>query len=150
MKRDIDLAKEALFGHSIAIVRDRTLITRDTRGISPMLDLIAEGAALEGASVADRIVGRAAAMLFTLAGIRTVHACVISRPALAYLLSHGIFCRYECLTEHIINRRGDDICPMEAAVLTVEDPHEALPLLRKRREELRSGTSSAQSAQRMP
>lgn len=139
MKTDIEQAREALVGHSIALVRDGALITRDARGISPMLDLLSEGVKLFGYAAADQIVGRAAAMLFTLAGIHTVHARVISRPALAYLLSHGIYCRYECLTEHIINRKGDGICPMETAVLCTEDAREAFSLLYRAREALRKG-----------
>lgn len=136
---DIYAAKAALGEHSIAVVRDGEVRIDDGRGISPMLDLIAEGVSLRGSAVADRIVGRAAALLFLYAGIREVWATVISRPALAVLLCAGVSCRYDTLTERIINRHGDGICPMEEAVLSTDDPGAAYALLLKKRDEMRRG-----------
>ena len=58
---DIELAKNALSGHSIALCRNGEVITDDGRGISPMMKFIAEGRELSGYSAADVIVGKAAA-----------------------------------------------------------------------------------------
>ena len=135
--KDIFLAKAALPGHSIAIAREGKVLTDDARGISPMLDLIGKGEDLRGAAVADLVVGRAAALLFLYAGVCEVYAAVISRPALATLMGAGVLCRYDTLTEHIVNRTGDDICPMEKAVLTVTDPAIAYPLLLAKRDAMR-------------
>ncbi len=135
--RDIGTAKTALGEHSIAIVCRGECFTDDGRGISPMLDLIGRETDLRGASVADRIVGRAAALLFLYAGVHEVWATVISRPALATLLSAGVFCRYDSLTENIINRKGDGICPMEGAVRGIYDPETAYHLLLRKRDEMR-------------
>ncbi len=135
--KDICLAKDALGSHSIAVVRAGSVLTDDARGISPMLDFLARGEDLRGAAVADRIVGRAAALLFLHAGIRAVWATVISRGALALLMGAGVSCRYDTLTEHIINRTGDDICPMEKTVVGISDPETAYRLLREKRDEMR-------------
>lgn len=135
--KDILIAKEALADHAIAVVQKGAVITSDARGISPMLDFIGEGKDLCGAAVADRIVGRAAALLFLYAGVREVWAAVISRPALALLLGAGVACRYDVLTEYIVNRKGDGICPMEAATLSVRDPKVAYPILLQARDAMR-------------
>lgn len=135
--RDIVVAKAVLGEHSIAVVCRGECFTDDSRGISPMLDFIGRGMNLRGAAVADRIVGRAAALLFLYAGVREVWATVISRPALATLLSAGVSCRYDTLTENIVNRNGDGICPMESAVRGICNPETAYRLLLRKRDEMR-------------
>ncbi len=136
--RDIDIAKEGLKGHSICLCKDGQVITRDDKGISPMVELIGEGADLTGYSVSDLIVGKAAAMLFVLSGISCVHAVVLSQSGEDYLKSHNIEYTYDTLTERIINRMGTGACPMETAVENIDDPKEGYEAIVKKREELRN------------
>ncbi len=117
---------------------ETTHISRKS-GISPMLDWITGGMELNGFSAADKIVGKAAAMLFDLAGIREIHAQVLSQSALDYLNAKNIAVSYDALTPYIINRRGDGICPMEEVTAAICDPQEALTALRHKREQLRKG-----------
>lgn len=133
---DIETAKQALDGHSIALVRNGGVITHDGRGISPMLDFIGSSTDLRGYSAADLIVGKAAAMLFVKAGIAAVYARTVSRAGLDYLRSHDIPCDYDTLTENIINREGTDICPMERTVLNVDDFETGYSLLVEKRRSL--------------
>ena len=63
---DLELAKRNLAGHTICLCKDGKLLTSDKRGISPMMDFIEEGRDVTGYSVADKIVGKAAAFLFVL------------------------------------------------------------------------------------
>lgn len=140
MMTDIELAKAHLDGHSICLCRDGELFTDDGRGISPMLRLMEEGRDLRGYAVADIIVGKAAAMLFIKAGIREVYGEVMSRAGYDYLQQHDTPCAYGTLTEIIINRRGDGICPMEQTVALIDDPEEGTTALKKRLMELRKGT----------
>ena len=58
---DIEIAKAELKDHSICICKDGRFFTDDGRGISPMMRFIAEERDLIGSSVADVIVGKAAA-----------------------------------------------------------------------------------------
>ena len=122
---DIELAKERLEGHSICLCKGGDIITDDGRGISPMMKFIGMGKDLKGYSAADMIVGKAAAMLFVKAGICAVHGKVMSEAASEYLETHHIPHSYDKLTEQIINRTGDNICPMEAAVQTFPTPKRA-------------------------
>lgn len=64
---DIERAKAALRGHSVAVCRAGEVMTRDGRGIAPLLAIASEENALRGASVADLIVGKAAALLMAYA-----------------------------------------------------------------------------------
>lgn len=101
-----------------------------------MLDWLSAGTDLRGFCAADKIVGKAAALLFVLAGVCCVHGCVMSRAAKEVFDLHNIPCSYDVLTDHIINRQGDGICPMEQTVLQISDPKDALNALLKKREEL--------------
>ena len=138
---DIELAKAKLTGHSICLCRDGEYLTDDGRGISPMMRLIAEGRDLIGYSVADVIVGKAAAMLFVKAGIREVYGEVMSEGGYAYLQEHSIPCACGTLCDKIINRRGDGICPMEQTVSGLDDPEEGYTALKERLAQMQKGAA---------
>lgn len=97
-----------------------------------MMEWLGEGRDLHGFSVADLVVGKAAAMLFVRAGIAEVFARVISRSGKDYLERHGIPVAYETLTDSIRNRAGTGICPMEQTVLAIDDPEEGYLALARR------------------
>ena len=121
MINDLEIAKANLKGHSICFCRNGKILTDSGRGISPMMKFIAENKELKGGTVADLIVGKAAAMLFVKAGIICVYGKVMSEAGKRYLMEHKITCSYEILTERIINRKGTDICPMEKTVADIDD-----------------------------
>ncbi len=105
-------------------------ITCKERGVKPLLELIEEGKDLRGYSVADKVVGKAAAMLYACMQVREVYAPVMSKGAERTLLRHGIAVLYEASVDRIQNRRGDGLCPMESAVWDVDDPKQALQILK--------------------
>ncbi|MBR6600200.1 MAG: DUF1893 domain-containing protein [Oscillospiraceae bacterium] len=76
-------------------------------------------------------------MLFVKAGVREVFGEVVSKEGLSFLQSENIPCSYKILTENIINRKGDGICPMENEVKNISDTDIAYDLLIKKRNELR-------------
>ena len=121
---NLELAKNNLRGHTICLAKDGKILTSDSRGISPMMNFLAEGVDLRGFSVADLVVGKAAAMLFVKAGIKEVFAKTLSESGKKVLEEHGIHFEAEILTERIINRLGTDICPMEKAVSFTDDVEE--------------------------
>ncbi len=129
---DLELAKRNLAGHTICLCKDGKLLTSDKRGISPMMDFIEEGRDVAGYSVADKIVGKAAAFLFVLARVREVYAEVLSAEGKRVLDENGIPCSFSALTDKIINRKGDGMCPMETLVQKENDPERAYALLKKK------------------
>ena len=135
---DLQLAKSNLAGHSICLVKGGEPLFSDRRGIAPMMDFIEEGVDLSGYSVADLVVGKAAALLFVKCGIKRVFAKTISESAKRVLELYGVDYEYETLTEKIINRDGTDICPMEKAVLGTDDVEEAYLILQNKLNDLRN------------
>lgn len=68
---------------------------------------------MRGAVVFDKVIGRAAAVLLAWAKVKVVWSPTISRLAKRYLAKNKIKVSYKRETECIMNRRGDDVCPME-------------------------------------
>ena len=122
--------------HTLALCRDGTLLTSDRRGVAPMVAFLREGEALEGYAAADRVVGKAAAWLFILAGVRAVYAATLSEGGRELLTRHGIPVQYETLTPTIRNRDNTGICPMEQAVAEATDPADALRRIEERMAQL--------------
>lgn len=141
---DIERAKAALRGHSVAVCRAGEVMTRDGRGIAPLLAIASEENALRGASVADLIVGKAAALLMARAGVSEVYAEVMSEAGERTLSEHDIPHSCGLLVPYIIDRTGKDVCPMERAVADVSDPAEAYAVLSARLEELKRARTARQ------
>ena len=135
---DLQIAKQNLSGHTICLCKDGNCLYSESRGISPMMDFISAGVDLAGYSVADLVVGKAAALLFVRCGIKRVFAKTLSKSAEKILRHYGVDCEYGLLTEKIINRAGTDICPMEKAVASTDDPEEAYEVLKNKLAELKS------------
>ena len=136
---DITKAKEILEEDNMTCVlcRGSILYSSKKPGVSPMLDFLSEGVDLNGFSAADKIIGKAAAMLFVCAGVCEVYGEVMSQAAIPVLEKHNVRYSYKVLTERINNRRGDGICPMEETVMTIDEPLKAEKALRDKLEELK-------------
>ena len=119
--------KELLQNHTCAIrTAAGELLTSDARGILPPLQWLREDPALlRGAEAADRIVGKAAALLFAHGGVKFLWAECISESAIAFLDRAGISYAYAERVERIMNREGAGMCPMEQKALGIDDPAEA-------------------------
>ena len=135
---DLQIAKNNLSGHTICLCKDGKCIYSDKRGIAPMINFIGRGDDLTGYSVADTVVGKAAALLFVKCGIKSVFAKTLSEYGKNVLERYGIKFEYAILTERIINREGTDVCPMEKAVMNTDDPEEAYEILKNKLMELNS------------
>lgn len=109
--------------------RDRVLTDR-RRGIVPILERVEAGESLCGMAVADKIIGKAAAMLLLCGGAECVYGEVMSEQAKALLEDAGVEVSYGTLVKAIRNRTDTDICPMEKAVAALETPAEAPAVLR--------------------
>ena len=114
------------------------LISR-VRGVRPVIQWIEEGADLKDAAVFDTIVGRAAGMMYALAGAGFVYGRVMSRAGAAELDKAGIPYEAGELTDLIVNRQGTGMCPMEQTVLEISDPEEAFLALKAKIAALQSG-----------
>ena len=113
----------------VIIGRGETLRFR-LRGIRPMTDTLRDHPeVLRNAYIADRIIGKAAAMLAVAGGASAVYGEVMSEPGLQMLQKHGVAAQYGTLTPAIRNRENTGLCPMEQTVQPIDDPQAALPAL---------------------
>lgn len=126
-------------GYTCVLYKDGTLYTSTERGVAPMLEFIDSGTNLRGFSAADKVIGKAAAMLFCHAEVAEVYADVMSKAAADFLSERNIPFSYGELTDKIINRRGDGICPMEQVTADINDTDKAIAAIKRRLEELRKG-----------
>ena len=123
-------------GSTCVFCSDETILTDKRRGVRPLLDLLDSNANVAGFSVADKVVGKAAAFLYCLLDVKEIYARVISQPALDVLKDAGIETTYEELVPAIQNRTKDGFCPMESAVLNICTAQEALLAVQKTLAEL--------------
>lgn len=124
---ELERAKRLLSdgGYTCVLCKESDLRALSERGVKPLVRLVEGGESFDGYSAADKVVGKATAFLYILLGVRSLYASVISRPALELLESAHIKIEYGTLTDNIINRAGDGICPFEAAVLDISTPEDA-------------------------
>lgn len=84
------------------------------RGIKDLYELLnSNRSLLEGATIADKVIGKGAAALMIAGGVTMVYADVISEPAMELFKQFSIKVEYDKKVANIINRRGDGICPVE-------------------------------------
>lgn len=94
------------------------------RGVKDLYRLLREEPNfLKDSFIADKVVGKAAAALMILGGVKEVFADVVSQPGYQLLSQSHIYTEYSLMVPHIINRSQTDWCPLErrcAAALTAE------------------------------
>ena len=118
---------------TIAVVSNGEVFTSQERGVKPLLFLLKEkNGFLKGASVADKVIGKAAALLMVLGEIKEVHTLIISEPAIKVFEKYNIPCFYDKKVERIMNRTGDGLCPMETLCLDVDEPVEAFTIIKEK------------------
>ena len=131
---DLALAKGALFKDdlTLALAKNAQLLYKSkSHGVIDMITMIDElGELTQGASLADSVVGRAAALLCVYSGIVNVYGSRMSEGALSILKARGIHHEFGELVPRILNRKMDDVCPFDKAVSGIEDPVAALERLR--------------------
>lgn len=128
--KDIDMAvgileKENL---ALAIVKDgKVIFSSSGKGIKPLYTAVKEQKGeLEGSSLADRVTGRAAAMLCAYAGIKQLRTKLISDNAINVLKETNILYEYEEHAPYIKNHDKTGICPVETLSLKAENIDELL------------------------
>ena len=132
---DLDLARALLIANKdatlVAVRGDEIVVCRD-RGVKPLLKMVAEGRSLKGFSVADKVVGKAPALLYAVLGPEAVFSPVMSWTGRAVLLAAGIFVSHDVLVPHISNRAKNGQCPMDESVTNIWEPYEAVSVLEER------------------
>jgi hypothetical protein len=134
MIKDLQLAKEELNSDSLAfvIVKDGVILNSGTRdGVGELIETLdGLGESAFHASLADRIVGKAVAMVARRARLSGVYSPLMSQTACDELAADHITFEHDQLVPLILNKRNDGPCPMERLTLPISDPEEAVDALR--------------------
>jgi hypothetical protein len=120
------------------LCKENVIYTSTKNGVAPLIEWLTNDINITGFSAADKIVGKAAALLFVLGGVREVYSPVMSETAVDVFTRYGIATEYETLVPIIINRTGTGPCPMEQAVTNIENPSEALKAIQNTLADLQS------------
>lgn len=97
---------------------------------------------LHGAVIADKVIGKAAAAMVVVGGVKALYAEVMSKKAIPFLDEVGIAYSYGTLVDTIIEE--GDRCQLEKITAPATTPEETVALLRahfeekKREREVRS------------
>lgn len=126
--------------YTCVVCKEDSIHTTTQRGVAPLLSWLETGTDLRGFSAADRVVGRGAAFLYCLLGVKEVYARVMSHPAAQVLRSYGIHASADTFVAGIINRSGTGPCPFEAAVMDIQDAETALTAIRSKRSQMQEGS----------
>lgn len=130
------IAKE---GTSVVLIRNGEMIhTADGRGVRPLIEIYEEHPTLmKDSLVVDRLIGKAAAMLLVLGGVRAAYANTMSRAGADYLRANGVQLQAGRIIDLISNQDNTGICPMERSVLHTDDAEEGYHILKDTMQALR-------------
>lgn len=127
--RDLEKAKELLEKNNLtlSIVKNGKIIFESSsHGIGGFLTAIKKlDNQLEDASVADKIAGKAIALLCAYSKVQNVYALILSRSAKLLFEEYAVHCEWDQLVENILDATGEDACPFEKLAKKISDPNEA-------------------------
>ncbi len=118
-------------GCSCVICNNGKIYPYFKKGVTDLLNVLEkEPEIMEGAFIADKVVGKATAALMITGKVKGIYAVTVSEFALDLLKSYNVEIMYETLTGYIINRTGTDWCPLEKLCADVSDIDDCVSLIR--------------------
>ena len=124
--QDLELAKKQLYENDLTLVivkNGQVLFQTDAHRISGFLRAVDQfGDQLKGTSLADRVAGKALALLCVYAGVRQVYAEVLSRKAQAVFESNGVVFEWKDIVDNVLDMNKAGVCPFEKVAADIADP----------------------------
>lgn len=138
--RDLEIAKSRLKERDLTLViakENKVIFETRSQGIVGILQAIQRfGDKLIGSSVADKIVGAAAALLCVYSKVSSVFSLTISTEGIRVLKENGIIYQFQTEVPNILNNDKNDICPFEKLAVGSTNPVEAYMRLKSFAESL--------------
>jgi hypothetical protein len=123
----------------VIVKNGKTLFETDSPRISGFIKAIDSlGSELKGASVADRVVGKAIALLCVYSGIKQVYAEVLSKKAKNMLEEYSIVCEWKEMVDNVLDLTKTDMCPLEKIAAGIFDPKESYAAFKAMQEKMKS------------
>ena len=131
-----NLRRKAL---TLAIVKNgEALFETRSHRISGFLNAVENlGDQLGNASLADKVAGKAVALLCVYAGISAVYAETLSGKAKIVLEKNGIHTDWKELVDNILDLNRSDVCPFEKAAEKISNPDDAFKAFKALQEALK-------------
>ncbi|MBU6997948.1 MAG: DUF1893 domain-containing protein [Theionarchaea archaeon] len=132
--KDLDYARREFEDRKMAFVmvkNGKVLAQSKEKGVAPFFSAVVRNK-VDGASLADKIIGKAVASLCAYRGIAAVYTPVVSEPAVSVLEENQVSWQAEQVVPMIINRTGDGQCPIESAIVAATTPEEAYLILKRK------------------
>ena len=117
-------------GYSCVVRHGDETRTFSRRGVADLYDLYCtDRDFLQGAWLADKVIGKGAAALMVLGGVARVWTRVISTPALTLLRNGGVEVAFAEEVPCIINRTRTGRCPLETLCDVSDSPAALYPVI---------------------
>ena len=125
---DLEKAKDYFYSQKASMVLckdDEKFITQE-KGLTPLINLIESGDDYFEYSACDKVVGRAAAFLYVLLGVKEIHAKVMAKLAIQILDKAEIKYSADEFVDTILDDQLKDTNPLEEVVLRSGSANNAL------------------------
>lgn len=131
LERAKDILEENKY--TFVLMMDGQIIkTSHKKGIIPLMEMIRDNRdMMQGAVIADKVIGKAAALLAVAYKVKQIYAEILSQQAKEVLDQYSVFYQYEKYVDYIQNRSKSGQCPMEKLTKDTNDPKTAYPLILK-------------------
>ncbi len=117
-------------GYSCVIAKGNEVRTFTRRGVADLYDLYnTDPGFMEGAAVADKVIGKGAAALLVLGKVKSVYTDVISVPALGLLHKAHIGTGFVREVPFIVNRDKTGSCPLESVCVDIDNAEDIYPVI---------------------
>lgn len=114
---NIEIVKKRLYDTSASLVvmnKNGEIRVFYNRRVIDIVSLIKSGENfLDGAIIADKVIGKVASALLVLAGVKEIYARTISEYAIEVLENNNIKYSFGNRVDYIINNDKTGMCPME-------------------------------------
>lgn len=131
---DLAVAKQRLKQERLSLVfvkHSKLIFETRTEGLSGFLQAIDKHhRELLNSSVADRVIGKAAALLCVYSRVRAAFAVTLSQSGLEVLNTHEVHIEFEDVTPRILNQNKSAMCPFENLVEDIAEPKRAYERIR--------------------
>ncbi len=126
---DLETAKTLLIQKQLTLIiikNGKTLYETKSHRISGVLNAMEQcGTNLKNAAAADKIVGKAVALLSVHSEINAIYAETLSIRAKDFLKRNGITVEWKELIDNILDDKKQNICPFEKEAEDIVNPKEA-------------------------
>lgn len=139
---DIKIAKKILLEENMTLVivkNEKVIYKSKEKGIKPLYIAVTTlKETIKGSCAADRVVGKAAAWLYTYLDIKRLYCEIISKEGKKKLIEKNIGLEFTKEVEYIKNRTKTDMCPVEKISKDENDFDNLLINIRKFLESIKS------------